>query len=409
MFDNLKYTLLTFLYICFSLSVMGQEKTDVEIHVGSKYDIYIDNSTTARHANGGVLSVELTYGKHTVTATLPSYTKVTKTFTVTTDYKSQIVRINNPKPIYGSLAVSSEPDSLEVFVDGKSTGKYTPMQVDSLLVKDYTILLKSSGYYDYSKSVTVSDKDTARLYAQLKKKETKPVNQPSYTSNSSSSSSYNTGTTYSGTYRPSSASGSRSSNHYTSKTEDNFDKVKVNYFGLGVAVGTNFSAQLSICDVRYKYIEVRPLVWGVSGSILKNLPHTKLPPAIVRNEPDYYDYYDYARPERGAQWYYTPSVRCIIPIRKGWSHLFIGIGPQFSWTKIKWKEDNGPLTLVDSYEFTNQQFPMSAYQKDSPWFTCELGMAWQFSEKIDFEMSLRYQDGFVLAVDIKFGKMYDKR
>lgn len=227
MFDNLKYTLLTFLYVCISLSVLGQEKTDVEIHVGNKYDIYIDDSTTARHANGGVLSVELTYGKHTVTATLPSYTKVTKTFTVTTDYKSQIVKLINPKPIYGSLSVSSEPDSLEVFVDGMSTGKYTPMQMDSLLIGDYTISLKSGGYYDYSKSVTVSDKDTARIFAQLKKKETKPISQPSYTSNSSSSSSYNSGATYSGSYRSSSSSVSTNTTYnstdYSSKTENNFN------------------------------------------------------------------------------------------------------------------------------------------------------------------------------------------
>ena len=202
-----------------------------------------------------------------------------------------------------------------------------------------------------------------------------------------------------------------SSSYSSEKKEPKVEKdLRIMYFGFGGAVGTTFSAHVSIFNIRYKRFEIRPCVWGVGGTIYAPIMHSKLPSALVHKEEqeDYVldDSYNVARPSKGAQWFYTPTIRWHIPIREGWIYFVIGFGPQFSWTKTKWDIDYYPISWLDDYQYTTDPFPYDSYSYDGTWFTCEIALNWKFGEKMDFETFLRYQDGLVFGLECKFGNEY---
>ena len=68
------------------------------------------------------------------------------------------------KPNYGSVSVSSEPESgVKILIDGESTGKSTPATLRKLESGKHTVTLKSKWYQPKTKKVTVSDKQTTNL------------------------------------------------------------------------------------------------------------------------------------------------------------------------------------------------------------------------------------------------------
>ena len=405
---------IVFIMVIFPIPAFSQsEKVDVEIHIADKDAyIYLDGGTNSIGHGRTLYNIQLTQGKHTVTATRPSYSKVSKTVTISnSNFASRIIKLGSPQPIYGHIFVDSKPSSLEIYLDGVRTNQFTPYTFDSILIGTHSISLAYTGYKDYKRSVNVLESDTAGVYAVLE--ENKTLKPTEYTTTysghnsgySSSRSSYNSS---------SSTSSSYSRNYSTSSLENKEDHDwRMMYFGLGGSVGTNFSAHLSFFNVRYKYIELRPFVWGVSYSILKNLPHHKLPAnTLVHKEWTssryHYDgYYETAEPTRGAQWFYTPTIRAHIPLSGHYERaIVLGIGPQISWTKIKWKQEEKRLDWIDSYEFTNSPFPPDMYYFDGAWFTAEVAYNMQFSDHTEFEVYLRYQDGFVFGMEVKFGKSY---
>ena len=366
-------------------------KIPIEIHIKDKEAVISIDGTPYPGGKGKQLyNIEVSSGKHTISATKTSHTVVSKTVNVSsTNYASRIVQLASPKPIYGAIEVTSEPMELEVILDNKPTGKRTPCIIDSILIGNHSISLENVGYKKYVKTVVVEDNDTITASAILEaiavKSATSQRTTPSYS------------------YGSSSYSAER-------KEPEEEKDIRIMYFGIGGAVGTTFSAHISIFNIRYKRFELRPCVWGVGGTIYAPIMHSKLPPALVHKEEkeDYYwdDSYNVARPSKGAQWFYTPTIRWHIPIREGWSYFVIGFGPQFSWTKTKWDIDYYPLSWLDNYQYTTDPFPYDSYSYDGTWFTCEIALNWKFGQKMDFETFLRYQDGFVFGLECKFGNEY---
>lgn len=388
-----------------SSTIAQTAKIPIEIHIKDKEAIISIDGTPYPGGKGKQLyNIEVSPGKHTISATKTSHTVVSKTVNVSsTNYASRIIQLASPKPMYGAIMVTSEPTGLEVILDNKPTGKKTPCILDSILIGNHSISLEYIGYKKYLKTFAIEENDTITASAILEAIAVKSTTPQQSTQRSTYSSYPSQRTT------PSYSYGSSSYSSEKKEPEEKKD-IRIMYFGIGGAVGTTFSAHVSIFNIRYKRFEFRPCVWGVGGTIYAPIMHSKLPPALVHidEKEDYYwdDSYNVARPSKGAQWFYTPTIRWHIPIREGWSYFIIGFGPQFSWTKTKWDIDYYPLSWLDNYQYTTDPFPYDSYSYDGTWFTCEIALNWKFGEKMDFETFLRYQDGLVFGLECKFGNEY---
>ena len=77
---------------------------------------------------------------------------------IAVDPHEQSYKIDAPKPIMGTLDITSSPANAEIYVDGNSVGR-TPMMID-VIIGTRTVRLVKEGYGDYQSSVTVSESQT---------------------------------------------------------------------------------------------------------------------------------------------------------------------------------------------------------------------------------------------------------
>ena len=67
----------------------------------------------------------------------------------------------------GNVSVSSLPTGAAVLLDGITTGTTTPTIIESVSSGSHIVLLRFTGYQDYTRSVTVSDNATSTIFATL--------------------------------------------------------------------------------------------------------------------------------------------------------------------------------------------------------------------------------------------------
>lgn len=190
------------------------------------------------------------------------------------------------------------------------------------------------------------------------------------------------------------------------------NKGQISYVGFGLGIGTNVEMQLALLDVRYKWFEIRPCLWGINGPIMPvNQFDRNLPPAVVN--PDSYDEYSgyiVHMPSCTFQYFYTPMVRFHYPIRKKKTlsqSIVFGAGPQISWTEVEWTEENKKLgELADDVMFS--QAAPDNITMDDLWFTLEVAYVVKNTIKDRMEMDCaiyaKYLDGFSIGFEFRFGK-----
>lgn len=106
-------------------------------------------------------------GTHTVDATLDGYSEVSVAIQVGPGQTAQASLTLAPIPAsVGSIRLESTPPAANVYLDGVYRGS-TPMTVGNLAAGDHTVILRRSGYREYSAAVTVPAGGTADLRATL--------------------------------------------------------------------------------------------------------------------------------------------------------------------------------------------------------------------------------------------------
>ena len=106
---------------------------------------------------------------YSVKAVLSGYTTDSRTVTVyagqTTPYYPQLQQSPSPPRDTGTVAIKSSPSGAQAYVDGDYRGT-TPLTV-SLYTGSHTVLLRLSGYSDWSTTVSVSAGSYQTLYPTL--------------------------------------------------------------------------------------------------------------------------------------------------------------------------------------------------------------------------------------------------
>jgi hypothetical protein len=115
----------------------------------------------------------LAVGSHTVNLKLAGYQSFTNTYGVNsgqTTYASvTLVPVQNPST--GDLLVTSSPSGAAVYLNGNYQGVTTssggPLDITDLTAATYTVVLKKSGYQDYTTTVKIVGGQTAQVAATL--------------------------------------------------------------------------------------------------------------------------------------------------------------------------------------------------------------------------------------------------
>jgi hypothetical protein len=106
-------------------------------------------------------------GVHTIVATLDGYGEVSGTIQVNPGQTAQASLTLRPASTsVGAVRVQSIPPAANIYLDGVYRGS-TPMTIGSLAAGDHTVLLRRSGYREYTTTVRVPAGGTAELTATL--------------------------------------------------------------------------------------------------------------------------------------------------------------------------------------------------------------------------------------------------
>ena len=119
-------------------------------------------------ASGPLVFTQVTPGVHTILLSKTGYQDYTATRTIVAgqNYDIDVTLTPIPNPTTGSISVTSSPSGAEVYLNNAFRG-LTPITMDSLSPGSYTVLLKLSGYSDWSSTAQVVAGQTAQLTATL--------------------------------------------------------------------------------------------------------------------------------------------------------------------------------------------------------------------------------------------------
>ena len=104
----------------------------------------------------------LDLGYYTVESSLYGYYDEIQTFTLSSGENKDIVL--NPKLIYGSINVASNPSGADIYIDGSYKGK-TPMLVESLIPGNHKLELRKNGFVNINKTITIVGDETEAINA----------------------------------------------------------------------------------------------------------------------------------------------------------------------------------------------------------------------------------------------------
>ncbi|WP_251620329.1 SUMF1/EgtB/PvdO family nonheme iron enzyme [Odoribacter lunatus] len=124
------------------------------------------------------LTVEnLSSGVHKVVLKLDGYEDGVKEVAVSSSahmdcnitLKKKVSSVEPPVVQSGTLKVSSTPSGASIWIDGKNTGKTTPKVLEDLSAGKHAVVLRLSGYQEFSKSVSVISSQRSDCHVDLVK------------------------------------------------------------------------------------------------------------------------------------------------------------------------------------------------------------------------------------------------
>lgn len=132
----------------------------LEVKSNTKAQVYIDGTYQGKTP----LQCEIPLGNHQIKVSADKYYDYIETVTITVGEHTHVNISLTEKP--GSIFVESEPSKADVYLDGEYRGR-TPLTIPEVQSGTYTLLLTSSGYYDWRTSVTVYPDETSSIDASM--------------------------------------------------------------------------------------------------------------------------------------------------------------------------------------------------------------------------------------------------
>lgn len=159
---NLRITKKLYLPYEQSFTISDVEELTISPEITPNYinvDISVDSDKDSEiYDNGEYLGIgkwsgRLESGIHTLEARKAHHYATTKEINLKKGDNGNIT-LDAPKPIYGSLRISTTPSDIEVWLDGKKVG-VTPYFNDNILEGQYSLELKKSGFKTERKNIMI--------------------------------------------------------------------------------------------------------------------------------------------------------------------------------------------------------------------------------------------------------------
>ena len=109
---------------------------------------------------------ELESGTYKIECKLANHEPSTVRKEITNQMNGEVIRLDAPRPIYGSLNVESTPDMATLYIDGKEIGE-TPKLIKEILIGQHEIRLTKQNYNDYATTVTSKKGERALVEARM--------------------------------------------------------------------------------------------------------------------------------------------------------------------------------------------------------------------------------------------------
>ena len=146
--------------------------TKLTLEVDADVPIYVNNVKVGVRTWTG----EVEEGACLLETRLPNHKPGTLRKTITADMAGQTIKLPAPKPINGTLVVSSTPSIAKLFIDDQEMGE-TPLRINTILVGNHVLKLEKPDYMTVVKSITIEEGKTLTLDEVLSKADgTAPIN-----------------------------------------------------------------------------------------------------------------------------------------------------------------------------------------------------------------------------------------
>ena len=135
----------------------------VTFRTGEGIDIYINEEKKG----SGEWSGELKAGSHRVGSSKKGHSNVYIDVEVTAG-NDTVIKLPDPKPIVGTLAIVSTPLDAHIVINGKDYG-LTPLSIDDILIGNHTVEISKDGYRTEVREVEIIEDEITECNVQLTK------------------------------------------------------------------------------------------------------------------------------------------------------------------------------------------------------------------------------------------------
>ena len=136
--------------------------SEVTVTVDNNAEIYINDEKKG----SGSWTGKLASGSYLIEAKKEGYRNTAQTFEISSNKRTQDIRLKTPTPIYGELNITSTPTLAEVFIDDEKQGE-TPLYIPQILIGKHKLLLKHEKCNDYTEEFNVTEKEVCNINAGL--------------------------------------------------------------------------------------------------------------------------------------------------------------------------------------------------------------------------------------------------
>ncbi|MBQ2423661.1 MAG: PEGA domain-containing protein [Alistipes sp.] len=136
----------------------------VTITTPDNAEIWVNNIQKGSGRWSGTLSA----GTYIIEARKAGYRSTSITRQISSKEQNQSYTLPAPTPIYGSLLVSGTPIMAEVVLDGNTVGR-TPLELNTILEGNHTLVVSKSGYSPQSQTVNIVEGKTTTVNISLTK------------------------------------------------------------------------------------------------------------------------------------------------------------------------------------------------------------------------------------------------
>lgn len=134
---------------------------ETTIKVEGNAEIFVNGERKGRGSWSGPLKA----GVYNVECRLPNHVTSKKQITIKPNDASTFT-IDRPKPIVGSVYVTSSPSGAQIFVDGQNMG-LTPTKLDNVLIGSHKITIRLANHKDEDRMITVREGETETVNVKM--------------------------------------------------------------------------------------------------------------------------------------------------------------------------------------------------------------------------------------------------